>query len=118
MCLITDYSPENLTLSFTNKQTNAIVEVATAERRREASYLATYWGRKAEVRCAASHEGFGQLEGKDPDSGASSVCVTGMSPHFRTDENLNMLSLAQLGLKITLLKGVIFNVLMTVLMWK
>ncbi|XP_064030247.1 M1-specific T cell receptor alpha chain-like [Pogoniulus pusillus] len=118
MCLITDYSPEDLTLSFTDKPTNAVVEVAAAERSREASYLATYWGRKDDMQCAANHEGYGELQGEDPDSGASSVCVTEMSLHFRTDENLNMLSLAQLGLKITLLKGVIFNVLMTMLMWK
>ncbi|XP_054252428.1 M1-specific T cell receptor alpha chain-like [Indicator indicator] len=118
MCLITDYCPEQLTLNFTDKQTDAVVEVATAEHRREASYLSTYWARKAEMQCGANHEGFGELEGEDPDSGASSVCVTEMSLHFRTDENLNLLSLTQLSLKITLLKGVLFNVLMTMLVWK
>ncbi|XP_068025496.1 uncharacterized protein [Melanerpes formicivorus] len=118
MCLVTDYCPEELTLNFTARQTEAVVEVATAEHGREASYLSTYWARKDEMQCGASHEGFGQLEGEDPDRGASSVCVTEMSPHFRTDENLNLLSLTQLGLKITLLKGVLFNVLMTMLMWK
>ncbi|XP_068023641.1 M1-specific T cell receptor alpha chain-like [Melanerpes formicivorus] len=118
MCLVTDYCPEELTLNFTARQTEAVVEVATAEHGREASYLSTYWARNDEMQCGANHEGFGQLEGEDPDSGASSVCVTEMSPHFRTDENLNLLSLTQLGLKITLLKGVLFNVLMTMLMWK
>lgn len=37
---------------------------------------------------------------------------------FFPDEHLNTLSLSQLGLKIVLIKGVIFNVLMTMLMWK
>lgn len=75
MCLITDYSPENLTLSFTDKATNAVVEVAAAERSREASYLATYWGRKADMQCAANHEGYGELQGQDPDSGKATADV-------------------------------------------
>ncbi|XP_075579063.1 T cell receptor alpha chain MC.7.G5-like [Pelecanus crispus] len=118
MCLITDYSPENLTVTSAEKQTNAVVEVATSENKQEASYLTTYWARKDEMHCGAHHEGFGELESEDPESGASTVCVTGVSLHFRTDENLNMLSLSQLGLKIILMKGIIFNVLMTMLMWK
>ncbi|XP_059686206.1 T cell receptor alpha chain MC.7.G5-like, partial [Gavia stellata] len=118
MCLITDYSPDKLTLNSSDKQTNAVVEVATSENKQEASYLSTYWAKKDEMQCRANHEGFGELEGEDPESGASTVCVTGVSLHFRTDENLNMLSLSQLGLKIILMKGVIFNVLMTMLMWK
>ncbi|XP_030321695.1 M1-specific T cell receptor alpha chain [Calypte anna] len=118
MCLITDYSPEDLTLNSTDKQTSAIVEMETPENKREASYLATYWAKKDEMQCDANHEGFGKLEGKDPESGTSSVCVTGVALHFRTDENLNILSLSQLGLKIVLMKGIIFNVLMTMLMWK
>ncbi|KAM6387859.1 M1-specific T cell receptor alpha chain-like isoform 3-T3 [Pluvialis apricaria] len=118
MCLITDYSPEKLTLNSANKQTNAVVEVATPENKQEASYLSTYWAKKDEMQCGANHEGFGELEGEDPESGASAVCVTGMALHFRTDGNLNMLSLSQLGLKIILMKGIIFNVLMTMLMWK
>ncbi|XP_051496541.1 T cell receptor alpha chain MC.7.G5-like [Apus apus] len=117
MCLITDYSPEKLTLNSADKQTSAIVEVAISENKQEASYLSTYWAKKDEMQCGANHEGFGELEGEDPESGTSSVCVTGVSLHFRTDENLNMLSLSQLGLKIVLMKGIIFNVLMTMLMW-
>ncbi|KAM6334157.1 T cell receptor alpha chain MC.7.G5-like [Alca torda] len=118
MCLITDYSPEKLTPNSADKQTNAIVEVATSENKKEASYLSTYWARKDEMQCGASDEDFGELEGEDPESGDSAVCVTEVSPHFRTDENLNMLSLSQLGLKVILMKGIIFNVLMTMLMWK
>ncbi|OPJ87848.1 hypothetical protein AV530_016346 [Patagioenas fasciata monilis] len=118
MCLITDYSPEKLTLNQAVGETNAIVEVATSENKQEASYLSTYWAKKDEMQCSANHDGFGELEGEDPESGVSAVCVTGISLHFRTDENLNMLSLSQLGLKIVLMKGVIFNVLMTMLMWK
>lgn len=37
---------------------------------------------------------------------------------FFPDEHLNTLSLSQLGLKIVLMKAIIFNVLMTMLMWK
>ncbi|GAB0199234.1 M1-specific T cell receptor alpha chain-like [Grus japonensis] len=118
MCLITDYSPENITLHWHDKQTNVVVEVATPENKQEASYLSTYWAKKDVMRCGANHQGFGKLEGEDPEKGASAVCVTGVSLHFRTDENLNMLSLSQLGLKIILMKGIIFNVLMTMLMWK
>ncbi|KAM9267420.1 uncharacterized protein RDI95_012320 [Morus bassanus] len=118
MCLITDYSPDKLTLNWADKQTNAVVEVATSAEKQEASYLSTYWAKKDEMQCGANHEGFGELEGEEPESGASVVCVTGLSLHFRTDENLNMMSLSQLGLKIILMKGIIFNVLMTMLMWK
>ncbi|XP_075378794.1 M1-specific T cell receptor alpha chain-like [Mycteria americana] len=118
MCLITDYSPEKLNPNSANKQTSAIVEVATSENKQEVSYLSTYWAKKDEMQCGANHEGFGELEGEDPESGASTVCVTGVSLHFRTDENLNMLSLSQLGLKIILMKGIFFNVLMTMFMWK
>lgn len=49
-------------------------------------------------------------------SGCPSALVT-LIPGF-TDENLNMLSFTQLGLKIILMKAVIFNVVMTILMWK
>uniref|UniRef100_A0A8C3JUH4 T-cell receptor alpha chain constant domain-containing protein n=1 Tax=Calidris pygmaea TaxID=425635 RepID=A0A8C3JUH4_9CHAR len=100
MCLITDYSPE--TLNSTNNETNAIVEVSTSENKQEASYLSTYWAKKDEMQCGANVKDFGKLEGEDPES----------------DENLNMLSLSHLGLKIILMKGIIFNVLMTMLMWK
>ncbi|XP_066422792.1 M1-specific T cell receptor alpha chain-like [Molothrus aeneus] len=118
MCLITDYSPEKLTLSSAEQQTSAVVGVATDGDSEESSYLSTYWATRDQLHCAASHEGFGELEGEDPESGASAVCVTGLSLHFRTDEHLNTLSLSQLGLKIVLMKGIIFNVLMTVLVWK
>uniref|UniRef100_A0A8U7NI86 Uncharacterized protein n=1 Tax=Corvus moneduloides TaxID=1196302 RepID=A0A8U7NI86_CORMO len=118
MCLITDYSPEKLALNSAEQHTSAVVEVATAENHEESSYLSTYWAKRDEMQCGASHEGFGELEGEDPESGASTVCVTGLSMHFRTDEHLNTLSLSQLGLKIVLMKGIIFNVLMTMLMWK
>ncbi|XP_039569959.1 T cell receptor alpha chain MC.7.G5-like isoform X2 [Passer montanus] len=119
MCLITDYSPEKLTLSSAEQHTSAVVGVAAAgSGEEESSYLSTFWARRDELHCAASHEGFGELQGEDPESGASAVCVTGLSLHFRTDEHLNTLSLSQLGLKIILMKGIIFNVLMTVLMWK
>lgn len=37
---------------------------------------------------------------------------------FFPDEHLNTLSLSQLGLKIVLMKLILFNVLMTMLMWK
>ncbi|XP_041282211.1 M1-specific T cell receptor alpha chain-like, partial [Onychostruthus taczanowskii] len=119
MCLITDFSPQQLTLSSAGQPTSAVVGVAAAgSSEEESSYLSTYWASRDELRCAASHEGFGELQGEDPESGASAVCVTGLSLHFRTDEHLNTLSLSQLGLKIILMKGIIFNVLMTVLMWK
>ncbi|XP_064255701.1 M1-specific T cell receptor alpha chain-like [Passer domesticus] len=119
MCLITDYSPEKLTLSSAEQHTSAVVGVAAAgSSEEESSYLSTFWARRDELHCAASHEGFGELQGEDPESGASAVCVTGLSLHFRTDQHLNTLSLSQLGLKIILMKGIIFNVLMTVLMWK
>ncbi|XP_032058477.1 M1-specific T cell receptor alpha chain-like [Aythya fuligula] len=120
MCLITDYAPENLKVKSNSdyRKTQAVVEVATSENKQEASYLTTYWAKKDKMECGAEDDSAGKLEGKDPESGASTVCVTGMSPHFKTDENLNMLSLTQLGLKIILMKGVIFNVVMTILMWK
>ncbi|XP_042635852.1 T cell receptor alpha chain MC.7.G5-like [Catharus ustulatus] len=118
MCLITDYSPEKLTLNSAEQRTSAIVEVENAESSMESSYLSTYWAKRDELHCGARHEGFGELEGEDPESGASAFCVTGLSPHFRTDEHLNTLSLSQLGLKIVLVKAVLFNVLMTMLMWK
>ncbi|XP_053821379.1 M1-specific T cell receptor alpha chain-like [Vidua chalybeata] len=118
MCLITDYSPEKLTLNTAEQHTSAVVEVATMENSQESSYLSTYWAKRDELHCGASHEGFGELEGEDPESGASAVCVTGLSLHFRTDEHLNTMSLSQLGLKIVLMKAIIFNVLMTMLMWK
>ena len=69
MCLITDYSPEKLTLNSADKQTDAVVEVATSENKQEASYLSTYWAKKDEMQCGANHEGFGELEGEDPESG-------------------------------------------------
>uniref|UniRef100_A0A663DN19 T-cell receptor alpha chain constant domain-containing protein n=1 Tax=Aquila chrysaetos chrysaetos TaxID=223781 RepID=A0A663DN19_AQUCH len=118
MCLITDYSPEKLKTKAADKRTNALVEVATPENNQEVSYLSTYWAKKDEMQCGANHEGVGELKGEDPESGASTVCVTEVSLNFRTDENLNMLSLSQLGLKVILMKGIIFNVLMTMLMWK
>ncbi|XP_038024844.2 M1-specific T cell receptor alpha chain isoform X3 [Anas platyrhynchos] len=120
MCLITDYAPENLKVkpNSDDRKTEAVVEVATSENKQEASYLTTYWANKNEMECGAEDKKAGKLEGKDPKSGASTVCVTGMSPHFKTDENLNMLSFTQLGLKIILMKAVIFNVVMTILMWK
>ncbi|XP_061873734.1 T cell receptor alpha chain MC.7.G5-like [Colius striatus] len=118
MCLITDYAPENLTFHSGDKQTNAIVEVTTLDNEQEASYLSTYWAKKDEMQCGANHGGFGELQGEDPESGASHVCVTGMSLHFRTDENLNLLSLSQLCLKTILMKGIIFNAVMTMLMCK
>ncbi|XP_064589850.1 M1-specific T cell receptor alpha chain-like [Zonotrichia leucophrys gambelii] len=118
MCLITDYSPEKLTLSSAEQHTSAVVGVATDGDSEESSYLSTYWATSDHLHCAASHEGFGELEEEDPESGASAVCVTGLSLHFRTDEHLNTISLSQLGLKIVLMKIVIFNVLMTVLVWK
>ncbi|XP_055663041.1 T cell receptor alpha chain MC.7.G5-like isoform X3 [Falco peregrinus] len=116
MCLITDYSPGKL--KGTDKQTSAVVEVTTSESKPEASYLSTYWAKKDKMWCGANHEGFGELEAEDPESGASTVCVTGISLHFRTDENLNMLSLSHLSLKIISMKVIIFNVLMTMLMRK
>lgn len=118
MCLITDYSPDQLTLSSAEQRTSAIVEVENAESSKESSYLSTYWAKRDELHCGARHEGFGELEGEDPESGASAFCVTGLSPHFRTDEHLNTLSLSQLGLKIVLMKLILFNVLMTMLTWK
>ncbi|XP_057243550.1 M1-specific T cell receptor alpha chain-like [Malurus melanocephalus] len=118
MCLITDYSPEKLTLPSAEHNTSVVVGVMNAENTEESSYLSTYWAKRDEMQCGASHEGFGELQGEDPESGASAVCVTGLSLHFRTDEHLNTLSLSQLGLKVVLLKGIIFNVLMTMLMWK
>ncbi|XP_074973445.1 M1-specific T cell receptor alpha chain-like [Phalacrocorax aristotelis] len=118
MCLITDYIPDKLSLNWADKYTSAVVGMATSEEKEEASYLSTYWAKKDEMQCGANHEGFGELEGEDPESGASTVCVTGLSLHFRTDENLNTMSLSQLGLKIILMKGIIFNVLMTMIMWK
>uniref|UniRef100_A0A8B9UH08 T-cell receptor alpha chain constant domain-containing protein n=1 Tax=Anas zonorhyncha TaxID=75864 RepID=A0A8B9UH08_9AVES len=120
MCLITDYAPKNLNVKSdsADSKTEAVVEVETSENKQEASYLTTYWANKNEMECGAEDKKAGKLEGKDPKSGASTVCVTGMSPHFKTDENLNMLSFTQLGLKIILMKAVIFNVVMTILMWK
>ncbi|POI33550.1 hypothetical protein CIB84_002698 [Bambusicola thoracicus] len=118
MCLITDYSPEKLDLSSVDSKTETVVEVATSENKHEASYLSTYWAKKDEMQCGAKHEGFGVLEGDDPEAGASTVCITGLSLHFKTDENLNMLTFSQLGLKIILMKAVIFNVLITMIMWK
>ncbi|XP_074892232.1 M1-specific T cell receptor alpha chain-like [Buteo buteo] len=117
MCLITDYSPEKLK-SKADKQTTALVDVVTPENNQEVSYLSTYWAKKDEMECGANHEGVGELKGEDPESGASTICVTEVSLNFRTDENLNMLSLSQLGLKVILMKAIIFNVLMTMLMWK
>ncbi|NXN83727.1 TRAC protein, partial [Bombycilla garrulus] len=120
MCLITDYSPEKLTLNSTEQPTSAVVEVAGAGSSEESSYLSTYWAKRDELQCAATHEGFGELEGEDPES----VCLqhedVSCDSHFLffTDEHLNTLSLSQLGLKIVLMKAVIFNVLMTMLMWK
>ena len=76
MCLITDYSPEKLTLNSADKQTDAVVEVATSENKQEASYLSTYWAKKDQMQCGANHEGFGELEGEDPESGNGIVgCV-------------------------------------------
>jgi len=76
MCLITDYSPEKLTLNLADKQTNAVVEVATPENKHEASYLSTYWAKKDEMQCHANHEDFGELKGEDPESGNGIVgCV-------------------------------------------
>ncbi|NP_001305940.1 Ig heavy chain Mem5-like precursor [Gallus gallus] len=118
MCLITDYSPEKLDLSSVDSKTETVVEVATSENKHEASYLSTYWAKKDEMQCGAKHEGFGILKGDDPEAGASTVCITGMSLLFKTDENLNMLTFSQLGLKIIFMKAVIFNVLITMLMWK
>ncbi|XP_035203366.1 T cell receptor alpha chain MC.7.G5-like [Oxyura jamaicensis] len=120
MCLITDYAPENLNVksNSADKKTEAVVEVATSENKQEASYLTTYWATKDKMECGAEDNRTGKLEGKDPESGASTVCVTGMSPHFKTDENLNTLSLTLLGLKIILMKAVIFNVVMTIFTWK
>lgn len=118
MCLITDYSPDQLTLDSAEQHTSAVVGVARADNSKESSYLSTYWARREQMHCGASHEGFGELEGQDPESGANAVCVTGLSLHFRTDQHLNTLSLSQLGLKIVLMKTLIFNVLMTMLMWK
>lgn len=69
MCLITDYSPEKLTLNRAVNETNEVVEVATSENEQEASYLSTYWAKKDEMQCSANHEGFGELEGEDPESG-------------------------------------------------
>ncbi|XP_061875035.1 M1-specific T cell receptor alpha chain-like [Colius striatus] len=117
MCLITDYAPGEIVFD-SDKQTNAIVEVTTPDNEQEASYLSTYWAKKDEMQCSASLTSFEKLQGEDPESGASLVCITGMSLHFRTDENLNMLSLSQLCLKIILMKVIIFNVVMTMLMWK
>ncbi|NXS90746.1 TRAC protein, partial [Jacana jacana] len=116
MCLITDYSPEKLVLNSADKETNAIVEVATSENKQEASYLSTYWAKKDEMQCGARIEDLGELKGKDPESDCLSALVTFFVTF--TDENLNMLSLSHLGLKIILMKGIIFNVLMTMLMWK
>ncbi|XP_061875864.1 M1-specific T cell receptor alpha chain-like [Colius striatus] len=118
MCLLTDYAPENMTFGWGDKQTNAVVEVPTPTNEQEASCLASYWAKRDEMQCTANHRGFGQLQPEDPESGASPVCVTGVSLHFRTDESLNMLSLSQLCLKAVLMKGMIFNVVMTMLMWK
>nr|6LIR_A Chain A, TCR alpha chain [Gallus gallus]6LIR_C Chain C, TCR alpha chain [Gallus gallus] len=89
MCLITDYSPEKLDLSSVDSKTETVVEVATSENKHEASYLSTYWAKKDEMQCGAKHEGFGILKGDDPEAGASTVCITGMSLLFKTDENLN-----------------------------
>lgn len=69
MCLITDYSPENLVVASAEQHTSAVVEVATAENREESSYLSTYWAKRDEMHCGASHTGFGELEGEDPESG-------------------------------------------------
>lgn len=69
MCLITDYSPESLTLSSAEQNTSAVVGVATADDREEFSYLSTYWARRDEMQCGASHDGFGELEAEDPESG-------------------------------------------------
>ncbi|NXC47612.1 TCA protein, partial [Penelope pileata] len=114
MCLITDYSPEKLILSSNGSKTETVVEVATSENKLEASYLSTYWAEKGKMQCGAEHEGFGELEGEDPES----VLLKLPFLVTLTDENLNMLSLSQLGLKIILMKVVIFNVLMTMLTWK
>ncbi|XP_061875869.1 M1-specific T cell receptor alpha chain-like [Colius striatus] len=118
MCLLTDYAPENMTFGWGDKQTNAVVEVTTPTNEQEASCLSSCWAKRDEMQCTANHRGFGQLQPEDPESGASPVCVTGVSLHFRTDESLNMLSLSQLCLKAVLMKGMIFNVVMTMLMWK
>ncbi|NXO74446.1 TCA protein, partial [Phainopepla nitens] len=121
MCLITDYSPEKLTLNSAEQHTSAVVEVAAAGSSEESSYLSTYWARRDELQCTATHEGFGELEGEDPESGNGiSGADVSCDSHFLffTDEHLNTLSLSQLGLKIVLMKVVIFNVLMTMLTWK
>uniref|UniRef100_A0A8C2U8M5 TRDC protein n=1 Tax=Coturnix japonica TaxID=93934 RepID=A0A8C2U8M5_COTJA len=113
MCLITDYSPEKLDLSSVDSKTEAVVEVATSENKHEVSYLSTYWAKKDEMQCGAKHEGFGILEGGDPEAGNVGCAFRAIH-----DENLNMLTFSQLGLKIILLKAIIFNVVMTMLMWK
>ncbi|PKU36032.1 t cell receptor hypothetical protein [Limosa lapponica baueri] len=74
MCLITDYSPENLTLNSTYKPTNATVEVATSENKQEASYLSTYWAKKDEMRCRASINDVQELEGEGPESARLPQC--------------------------------------------
>lgn len=80
MCLITDYSPENLTLSFTEEHTNAVVEVATSKNKQESSYVTTYWGKKDAMQCGASHDGFGKLAGEDPESGNGIAgCAQGLA---------------------------------------
>ncbi|NXX97770.1 TCA protein, partial [Centropus bengalensis] len=123
MCVITDYSPESLTLDSADMHTNAVVEVKTSESKNEASYVSTYWAKKDEMQCSANHEGFGELEGEDPESASLDSRTSQYSCDFPyvllfTDENLNTLSLSHLGLRIILTKAMFFNVLMTVLMWK
>uniref|UniRef100_A0A8C5THF8 T-cell receptor alpha chain constant domain-containing protein n=1 Tax=Malurus cyaneus samueli TaxID=2593467 RepID=A0A8C5THF8_9PASS len=59
MCLITDYSPEKLTLPSAEHNTSVVVGVMNAENTEESSYLSTYWAKKDEMQCGASHEGFG-----------------------------------------------------------
>ncbi|XP_060111942.1 T cell receptor alpha chain MC.7.G5-like [Heteronotia binoei] len=109
-CLITDYSPGNISARLNNASETSDSSLVIMND--GPSYGTVLWDSvNGSFSCEVDHEGRAYQLNRTED--ADDACQT----DFETDERLNFLSITVLGLRIIFLKSVAINLLLTFRFW-
>ncbi|XP_070810181.1 M1-specific T cell receptor alpha chain-like [Pituophis catenifer annectens] len=120
-CLITDYSPGPIDVKFNSSLepeavNDSAVVVKEDGNKESASLGVVIWSKnKDQFQCSAIHRGDTYKAEKEGDATCSETLSD--TPVFETDENLNLLSLTVLGLRLIFFKSVALNLILTFWAW-
>ncbi|KAM7149878.1 T cell receptor alpha chain MC.7.G5-like isoform 3-T3 [Macrochelys suwanniensis] len=115
-CLITDFSPGDISVGNSSSQTQlnaSIVQVKNPDTGiTEASYGTVLWGSQENFGCFATHN-TRPFKMEDSAEEGDACGIMEMDDNFETDEKLNLLSFTLLALRIVFVKGVAANLILT-----